>query len=78
LDPELRCNIEAYVDDVVIRIRDTESFLFDLAETFCKLRKFSMKLNPEKCMFGVPLGNYSDTWSPNVRSTQIQKKWWPS
>jgi hypothetical protein len=26
----------------------------DLAETFDTLRKFKMKLNPEKCAFGVP------------------------
>jgi hypothetical protein len=27
-----------------------------LVETFNNLRKFKMKLNPEKCTFGVPSG----------------------
>ena len=29
----------------------------DLRETFLNLRKFWLKLNPEKCTFGVPAGN---------------------
>jgi hypothetical protein len=45
-----------YVDDVVIKTREDEGLIFDLAETFDNLRKFKMKLNPEKCTFGVPSG----------------------
>jgi hypothetical protein len=30
-----------------------ERLISDLAETFNNLRKFKMKLNPEKCTFGV-------------------------
>jgi hypothetical protein len=32
-----------------------EGLISDLAETFDNLTKFKMKLNPEKCTFGVPL-----------------------
>ena len=56
LDPQLGRNMEAYVDDVVIKTRKAEMFLSDLAETFGNLRRFSMKLNPGKCTFGVPSG----------------------
>jgi hypothetical protein len=28
--------------------------LDDLKETFANLRRYRMKLNPEKCTFGVP------------------------
>ena len=30
--------------------------LGDLGETFANLRKFRLKLNPDKCTFGVPAG----------------------
>ena len=30
--------------------------LDDLKETFANLRKFRLKLNPDKCTFGVPAG----------------------
>jgi hypothetical protein len=33
----------------------TEGLTSDLEETFDNLRKFKMKLNPEKCTFGAPL-----------------------
>jgi hypothetical protein len=56
LHSQLGHNAEAYVNDVVVKTREVEGLIFDLVETFDNLRKFSMKLNPEKCMFGVPLG----------------------
>jgi hypothetical protein len=55
---------EAYVDDVVVMTQEEEGLILDLAETFDNLRKFKMKLNPEKCTFGVPSENYSGIWSP--------------
>jgi hypothetical protein len=56
LHPDLGCNAEAYIDDVVVKTREDEGLISNLAETFDNLRKFKMKLNPEKCTFGVPLG----------------------
>jgi hypothetical protein len=56
LHSQLVHNAEAYVNDVVVKTREDEGLIFDLVETFDNLRKFSMKLNPEKCMFAVPLG----------------------
>jgi hypothetical protein len=40
---------------VVVKTREDDRLISDLAETFDNLRKFKMKLNPEKCTFGVPL-----------------------
>jgi hypothetical protein len=57
--------MEAYVDDVVVKTREEEGLISDLAETFDKLRKFKIKLNPEKCTFGVPSGKllkYMVSW----------------
>jgi hypothetical protein len=39
-----------------MKTQKDEGLISDLAETFDNLRKFKMKLNPEKCTFGVPIG----------------------
>src|SRR5438105_13580197 len=56
LHDQLERNVEAYVDDVIIKSRVKEDLISDLSETFTKLRRFRWKLNPEKCVFGVPSG----------------------
>jgi hypothetical protein len=49
-------NIHVYIDDVVIKLKHQGDLLADLAETFTNLRKYNIKLNPQKCTFGIPLG----------------------
>ena len=56
LESQIGRNIEAYIDDVVIKSRLWSGLIHDLDETFQNLRKWSWKLNPEKCVFGVPSG----------------------
>jgi hypothetical protein len=56
LADQLHCNVEGYMDDVVIKIRSHNEFITDLEETFNSLRQFRWKLNPTKCVFGVPQG----------------------
>jgi hypothetical protein len=53
---QLHRNVEAYVDDVVIKTRNPEDLIADLEETFSSLQKFRWKLNQTKCVFGVPSG----------------------
>jgi hypothetical protein len=53
---QLHQNVQAYVDDVVIKTRNPEYLIADLEETFNSLRKFRWKLNLTKCVFGVPSG----------------------
>jgi ribonuclease HI len=48
--------IEAYVDDIVVKTRKASDLLSDLETTFKCLRAKGVKLNPEKCVFGVPRG----------------------
>jgi hypothetical protein len=48
--------VEAYVDDIVVKTRKASDLLFDLETTFKCLRAKGVKLNPEKCVFGVPRG----------------------
>jgi hypothetical protein len=54
LHSQIECNVEVYIDDVVVKTQEGEGLISDLAETFDNLRKFKMKLNPKKCIFDVP------------------------
>ena len=45
--------VEVYVDDIVVKFNSFEQHLKDLDEVFKALRGVNMKLNPEKCTFGV-------------------------
>ena len=56
LEKQIGNIVEAYVDDVVIKTRHIETLIDDLRLTFDNLRKYDIKLNPEKCVFGVPAG----------------------
>ena len=56
LQTQIGKNVHAYVDDVVVKTKERRTLLDDLKETFANLRRFQMKLNPEKCVFGVPAG----------------------
>jgi hypothetical protein len=40
----------------VIKIENSENFIEDLQVVFNSLRRYWWKLNPEKCVFGVPAG----------------------
>ena len=56
LEKQIGKTVEAYVDDVVIKTRHVETLIDDLRLTFNNLRTYDIKLNPEKCVFGVPAG----------------------
>jgi hypothetical protein len=49
-------NTEAYVDDVVVTTKNPNMLIEDLKQTFKNLNKWKWKLNPNKCVFGVPSG----------------------
>jgi hypothetical protein len=46
--------VEVYVVDVVIKTENLDNFIEDLQQVFNSLRRYRWKLNPEKCVFGVP------------------------
>jgi len=48
--------VEAYVDDIVVKSKRQGDLIQDLEIAFSCLRANQMKLNPEKCVFGVPRG----------------------
>jgi hypothetical protein len=48
--------VEAYVDDVVVKTKESHSLIDDLTCTFVALNQHQWKLNPKKCIFGIPSG----------------------
>ena len=56
LDQQIGRNVEAYINDVVIKSKTTDSLIVDLEETFANLKRYRWKLKPSKCIFGVPSG----------------------
>jgi hypothetical protein len=52
----IRWTIEVYVDDVVVKTWKADDLVGDLRIAFGYLRANRVKLNPEKCVFGVPRG----------------------
>ena len=56
LGSQMGRNIEAYIDDIIVKTRNEGDLISDLQETFTNLRKIQLILNPAKCTFGVPSG----------------------
>ena len=48
--------VEVYVDDIVVKSKRRGDLIQDLEIAFSCLRTNQIKLNPEKCVFGVPRG----------------------
>jgi hypothetical protein len=49
-------NVLTYVDDIIVKSMKQENHIADLQETFANFIKAILKLNPEKCVFGVKKG----------------------
>jgi hypothetical protein len=49
----IRDLIEVYIDDIVVKIKSCAFLLDNLALAFDRLCSMRMKLNPDKCVFGV-------------------------
>jgi hypothetical protein len=56
LESQIGRNVEAYIDDIVVKSEKRGDLLDDLKETFDNLRKSKMMLNPKKCVFGMSSG----------------------
>jgi len=58
LAPMLGRNVQAYVDDMVVTSQERGRHTIDLEELFATIAKYRVKLNPEKCVFGVEAGKF--------------------
>nr|GEX38995.1 hypothetical protein [Tanacetum cinerariifolium] len=55
---QIGINLEAYVDDMVIKSNDENVLLANIAKMFDNLRRINMKLNLNKCSFGMEEGKF--------------------
>ena len=51
-------NVEAYIDDMVVKSKQVVKHLVDLGEVFSMLREHRLRLNASKCSFGVSLETF--------------------
>jgi hypothetical protein len=58
LHSQIGRNVLTYVDDIIIKSTKQENHIADLQETFANFRQAGLKLNPEKCVFGVKKGKF--------------------
>ncbi|KAL0451511.1 UNVERIFIED_CONTAM: Retrovirus-related Pol polyprotein from transposon opus [Sesamum latifolium] len=56
--PQLGRNMEVYVNDMLVKSKEAHQHEEDLEETFAVLRKYQLKFNPGKCVFGVSGGRF--------------------
>ena len=48
--------VKIYIDDVVVKSKGYKEHLVDMRETLECTRKYGLKINPNKCAFGVSAG----------------------
>jgi hypothetical protein len=49
-------NVLSYVDNIIIATKKKALHISDLVKTFANMHEANLKLNPEKCVFGVTRG----------------------
>ncbi|GJU67479.1 reverse transcriptase domain-containing protein [Tanacetum coccineum] len=57
---QIGVNLEAYVDDMVIKSKTEQDIIKDIEQTFSTLRRINMKLNPKKCSFAMKEGKWTE------------------
>ena len=62
--PLVGCTVEVYIDDIVVKSKTREDHAHHLKEVFHLLRRYDMKLNPSKCVFGVSARKFLGFMSP--------------
>ena len=51
-------SMEVYVDDMVVKSKHADQHITKFSETFTILKRYRMRLNPNKCAFGVGSGKF--------------------
>jgi hypothetical protein len=58
LHSQIGRNVLTYIDDIIVKSTKKENHIADLQETFANFRQAGLKLNLEKCVFGVKKGKF--------------------
>ncbi|KAM1912453.1 hypothetical protein ACFX14_000519 [Malus domestica] len=51
-------SMEVYLDDMLVKSKHADQHITNLSETFTILKRYRMRLNPNKCAFGVGSGKF--------------------
>ncbi|KAM1898059.1 hypothetical protein ACFX14_032462 [Malus domestica] len=51
-------SMEVYVDDMLVKSKHDDQHIVNLSETFTILKRYRMRLNPNKCAFSVGSGKF--------------------
>ncbi|KAM2192050.1 hypothetical protein ACFX1Q_027784 [Malus domestica] len=51
-------SMEVYVDDMLVKSKHADQHITNLSKTFTILKRYRMRLNPNKCAFGVGFGKF--------------------
>lgn len=65
--------VEDYVDDIILKSKNSDYLVSDLEKAFAKLRTNEIRLNLEKCIFGVLRGMLLGLSSTSVASRPTWK-----
>ena len=55
---KIGCTVEVYIDDIVVKSKQEIQHIEDLQGVFEILRQHKLRLNAEKCAFGVGAGKF--------------------
>ena len=58
LHSQIGNNVLTCIDDIIVKSKKRENHIADLQEIFANFRRAGLKLNPEKCVFGVKKGKF--------------------
>ena len=48
--------VEVYIDDMIVKSKDSGGHIINLRKFFERIKKYRLRLNPQKCTFNVTTG----------------------
>ena len=66
--------VEVYIDDMMVKSKTREGHLVALENFLKMVKKYSLRLNPKKCIFGVTSGKILGYVVSQMESKGIQIK----
>ena len=56
LNDMMHNEVEVYVDDIIVKSKDRDGHIINLRKFFERINEYKLRLNPQKCTFGVKTG----------------------
>ena len=76
LKDKIGCTVEVYINDMVVKSRREAQYIGDLREVFEVLQQHKLRLNANKCAFGVGtnkfLGYMITSWEIEINLNQVE------